>query len=169
MRPPLPSFWWPFSRWIRIIWFWSFTCSGRDLLGWLAQVFYRSDALPVTQPTVSEHWRELKALTSSQGKLSTGIILSQSTHWQFLHDIILIIMLARMYVVKIFNGNIGRAATPQRWLRHLLGEDGVSSQAAMWTHFPQVRLDLSCGIAIASVQRVDYTKCVFSLGLASIT
>jgi len=45
-----------------------------NLWGWVAEDFYRPDALPVTQPTPSTHWRKLKAPTLTRKKSPTGLI-----------------------------------------------------------------------------------------------
>jgi len=42
-----------------------------NLWGQVTQVFYELDDLPVTQQTVSNHWRKLKALTPTNGLASS--------------------------------------------------------------------------------------------------
>jgi len=51
-----------------------------------AQIFYRTKAVPVTKPTVSKHWRKLKALTQTKWP---GLILSSSTS-RLVHEGVLI-------------------------------------------------------------------------------
>jgi len=51
------------------IWSSTFTCSGREPL----QVSGRPDAHPVTQPSVSKHWRKRNSnLTDSRNNLQTS-------------------------------------------------------------------------------------------------
>jgi len=39
----------------------------QNLYGLVEWVFFRQDVLPVTQPSVSKHWREHKELTPTSG------------------------------------------------------------------------------------------------------
>ena len=45
----------------------------REPLGLVQRVFYRPDVLPVTQPSVSKHWREHKAITLTSGLASSSL------------------------------------------------------------------------------------------------
>jgi len=62
----------------------AFTCATKPFLVtlfwlWLCSRCW-SCGLPVTQPTVSKHWRHFSA-DSNQGKSTTGLIFSWSTTW----------------------------------------------------------------------------------------
>ena len=45
-------------------------------------VFYRPDALPATQPTASEHWRQIQKQAVHDKVLYTTTLLKRSQNWQ---------------------------------------------------------------------------------------
>ena len=57
-----------------------FTCFGREHLEINGTVFYRPDILPVTQPSVSKHWRKHKAITLTSG-LASSFLHPQPDSW----------------------------------------------------------------------------------------
>ena len=69
-----------FFRWSWVSQFplgFSSTCSDKNLRRLVEQFFNRLYVLPATQPTVSKHWREHKAVTITSGL--PGLIFSSST------------------------------------------------------------------------------------------
>jgi len=56
----------------------SSSCSGREPLWISGMGFLRQDVLPVTQPSVSKHWREHEELTLTSGLTSAFLIHHQA-------------------------------------------------------------------------------------------